>query len=175
MMTAIPDPHVLILLQKHNALRLLKDAYQKVLIPTSIIEEIPTNALDEALTEGWMEFFDPEMNYLMQVDKIESKSGIRLSVHEEACLALALQHKAQPVLTNDREVDTVAGILEITTAGIPSVIIGASRSGTIPKREGLELFHNIYGRMLPGLGIERLFENCPKWQESDTKTQQHPL
>jgi len=168
-MTAIPDPYVLILLQKHNALKLLKGAYGKILTPLSIIEEIPSNTLDEALTEGWFELQDAETDYLMQVDKIESKSGIRLSVHEEACLALALQHRARPIVTNDREVEIVAKILGISTEGIPSAIISASRSGMISKEDGLKLFLKIYQTILPGLGTAELFRNSPRWQDLNTK------
>ncbi len=162
-MTATTDPTILIPLLKHNALHLLKGAYNEVILPTSIIQEIPSNSLDNALTDGWLTLIDADTDSFMRVDRIESRSGIRLSPHEESCVALALQYDAEPVVTNDREVDTLARLLEISTEGIPSVIIKASRSCMISKEDGLKLFRKIYRGSLPGLGIEELFRKSSKW------------
>jgi predicted nucleic acid-binding protein len=162
-MTATTDPSILITLLKHKALHLLKGAYNKVIVPTSIIEEIPSSSLDKALTDGWLSLLDVDTDYFMRVDRIESRSGIRLSPHEESCVALALQYDAEPIVTNDREVDSLAKLLKISTDGIPSVIIQASRSGIISKEDGLKLFREIYRESLPGFGIEEQFRKSPRW------------
>ncbi len=165
-MTAAPDPSVMILLVKHESLGLLKDAYVSVVMPTSIIEVIPSNSLDEAITGGWLELQDPDTDYVMRVDGIQARSGIKLSVHEEACIALALQRGAHPVITVDREVQEAARLLGVSAEGIPSLIIAASRSGAISKEDGMRLLHKIYEGLLPGLGIEMILQNSPEWRSS---------
>jgi len=165
-MTATPDPSVVILLVKHQSLRLLKDAYGSVVLPTSIIEVIPSNTLDEAIAEGWLQLHDPETDYVMKVDEIQAKSGIKLSVHDEACIALVLQLGAQPVLTIDREVQEAARLLGVSVEGLPSLILAASKSGAISKEDGMRLFHEIYEGLLPGLGIEMILQNSPEWRSS---------
>lgn len=166
-MIVTPDPGVMILLVKHSALGLLKAAYGKVVVPTSIIETIPSTALDEAIAEGWLELHDPDIDHVMKVDKIQAKSGIKLSVHEEACIALALQLGANAISTIDREVQEAARLLGVSVEGIPSLIMAASRSGAISKEDGIRLFHKIYEALLPGLGIEMLLQNSPEWHSSN--------
>jgi predicted nucleic acid-binding protein len=102
----------------------------------------------------------------MRVDGIQARSGIKLSVHEEACIALALQRGAHQVITVDREVQKAARLLGVSAEGIPSLIIAASRSGTISKEDGMRLFHKIYEGLLPGLGMEMILQNSPEWRSS---------
>jgi predicted nucleic acid-binding protein len=156
-MTATSDLATLIILLKHKAIRLLSGAYSEILVPMSIIEEVPTTSLDDALSEGWIQLMEADTNYLMRVDETEARSGIKLSVDEEGCIALSLQYEAHPVVTSDRQVETVAELLGITTEGIPSAIIGASRSGMISEKESLKIFHEIYEDLLPGFGVEGIF------------------
>jgi len=148
--TAVPD--IQILLPKHKVLWLLKAAYGNILVPTSVIQEVQSNTMDQAISEGWLELLDPDTDYVMRVDEIESRSGIGLSTGEEDCIALALQHEAHPIVTNDREVGAVAKLLGIRTEGIPSVILRASNSGAISKEDGLRLFHEVYRSICPSLG-----------------------
>jgi predicted nucleic acid-binding protein len=157
----------MILLAKHDALHLLESAYIKVAVPTSIIEVIDSTALDKGISEGWLELFDPDIDHVMRVDEIESRSGLKLSVYEEACIALALQLRADAILTLDREVQAAAKLLGIRVDGIPSLLLAASRSGSISKEEGMRLFHKICNEIVPGLGVEVSFQNSPRWQTLD--------
>ena len=170
-MTAAPDPSAMILLVKHDSLGLLKAAYSSAVVPTSIIEVIPSNSLDEAITGDWLELQDPDTNYVMRVDGIQARSGIKLSVHEEACIALAIQRGAHPVITVDREVQQAARLLGVSAEGIPSLIIAASRLGAISKEEGIRLFHKIYAELLPGLGIEMILRNSHAFDRNPPRTQ----
>ncbi|MEM2942538.1 MAG: hypothetical protein QXT81_03855, partial [Candidatus Bathyarchaeia archaeon] len=117
-MTVIPDPISMVLLARHDALELLAGAYAKVAVPTSIIEVIESTALDKGISEGWLELLDPDIDHVMRVDEIQSRSGVKLSVHEEACIALALQLRADAVLTIDREVQLAAKLLGLRVDGI---------------------------------------------------------
>lgn len=147
-MIAIPDMQIMILLLKQNNLQLLKLAYDKIIIPTSYISEITGEKLDTALSDGWLEIFDPDFEHLMHIDQIESKTGIKLSVSEEECVALALKNKAI-VLTEDRENNTVAKHLNLEVEGISQMIIRAHKSNKISKEEGIRLLREIHNSIAP--------------------------
>jgi predicted nucleic acid-binding protein len=147
-MIAIPDMQIMILLLKQNQLQLLRLTYDKIIIPTSYISEISGAKFDTPLSEGWLEIFDPDFEHLMHVDQAESKTGIKLSVSEESCLALALQNKAI-VLTEDRENHTVAKLLYLEIEGISQIIIRACKSNKISKETSIKLLREIHNSIAP--------------------------
>ena len=84
----------------------------------------------------------------MHIDRIESKTGIKLSVSEEECVALALKNKAI-VLTEDRENNTVAKHLNLEVEGISQMIIRAHKANKISKEEGIRLLREIHNSIAP--------------------------
>jgi len=147
-MIAIPDMQVAILLLKHNKFGLLNFSYEKIMIPTAYIAEITGGNFDTPISEGWLEIFDPDLEHLMHTDRIESKTGIKLSICEESCVALAIQNKAI-VLTEDREINTVAKLLELKVEGLSQIIIRAHKSNKISKEDGVRFLREIYGSVSP--------------------------
>ncbi len=149
-MIAIPDMQVAILLLKHNKFGLLNFSYEKIMIPTAYIAEITGGNFDTPISEGWLEIFDPDLEHLMHTDRIESKTGIKLSICEESCVALAIQNKAI-VLTEDREINTVAKLLELKVEGLSQIIIRAYKSNKISKEDGVRFLREIYGSVSPSV------------------------
>lgn len=147
-MIAIPDMQIAILLLKHNKFGLLNDSYEKIIIPTAYITEITGGNFDAPISEGWLEIYDPDLENMMHIDQIESKTGIKLSVCEESCVALAIQNKAI-VLTEDKEINTVAKYLELKVEGISQIIIRAYKSNKISKEDSIRFLREIYGSVSP--------------------------
>ncbi|WP_455278477.1 hypothetical protein [[Eubacterium] cellulosolvens] len=143
-MIASPDMQVTILLLNHNKFGLLKDSYEKIIIPTVYIAEITGGNFDAPLAEGWLEIYDPDLEDMMNIDRIESKTGIKLSVCEESCIALAIKNKAI-VITEDREISTVAKFLELKVESIFQIIVRAYKSKRISKEDSIRFLREIYG------------------------------
>lgn len=147
-MIAIPDLQIAILLLKLNKFGLLNDSYEKIVIPTVYISEITGGNFDTPISEGWLEIYDPDLENMMQIDRIESKTGIKLSVCEESSVALAIQNKAI-VLTEDREIKTVAKYLELEVEGISQIVLRAYKSSRISKEDSIKVLREIYGSVSP--------------------------
>ena len=118
--------------------------YHKAIIES--IEKVDGlgSQMDEALAEGWIMFEDANTDKIMEVDKKESETGIRLSMDEEEAIALALQIDAKTFLTNDREVARIASFLRIPTSGIPPMLLWAVRNRKLSKKK----FHEFYKKAI---------------------------
>jgi predicted nucleic acid-binding protein len=145
---AIPDMQMSILLLNFNKFELLNDSYKKIVIPTVYITETTGAKFDTPISEGWLEIYDPDVENMMQIDRIESKTGIKLSVCEESCVALAIQNKAI-VLTEDREIKNVAKFLKLEVEGISEIIIRAYKSKKISREDSVRFLREIYGKISP--------------------------
>jgi predicted nucleic acid-binding protein len=147
-MIASPDMQLMILLLKHNRFALLKESYEKIIIPTAYIAEITGGNFDAPLAEGWLEIYDPDFENMMNVDRIESKTGIKLSVCEESCIALANKNKSI-VLTEDREISTIARFLNLEVEDISHIIIRAYKSKRISKEDCIRFLREVYSEVSP--------------------------
>lgn len=133
---------------KLDKFEFLKNSYEKIVIPTAYITEITGGNFDKPLSEGWLEIYDPDIDDMMQIDRIEAKTGIKLSVCEESCVALAIRNKAI-VLTEDREVKTVAKFLDLEYEGISQIITRAYNSKKISKEDSVRFLREFYGNVSP--------------------------
>jgi predicted nucleic acid-binding protein len=143
------DSFSLILVSKLNLFNLLKEKYSESSIPMSVynkaiiesIEQVDNlgSNMDDALAEGCIMFEDPNTDSIMKVDRKESETGIKLSMDEEEAVALALQMNVEVLLTNDQEVAKMADLLGISTIGIPTILLWASKNRKVTKPEILDL------------------------------------
>jgi predicted nucleic acid-binding protein len=145
---AIPDMQIAILLLKLNKFEMLNDSYEKMVIPTAYITEITGANFDTPISKGWLDIYDPDLENMMQIDRTESKTGVKLSVCEESCVALAIKNKAI-VLTEDREIMTVAKFLDLEIEGISQIILRAYKSKKIPKEDSIRFLREIYSNISP--------------------------
>jgi predicted nucleic acid-binding protein len=145
---AIPDMQIAILLLKLNKFEMLNDSYEKIVIPTAYITEITGANFDTPISKGWLDIYDPDLENMMQIDRTESKTGVKLSVCEESCVALAIKNKAI-VLTEDREIMTVAKFLDLEIEGISQIILRAYKSKKISKEDSIRFLREIYGSISP--------------------------
>ena len=128
---------------------MLKEKYAESKIPMSVynkaiiesIEQVDNlgSNMDDALEDGSIMFEDPNTDSIMEVDRKESETGIKLSMDEEEAVALALQLNAEVLFTNDQEVARMADLLGISTIGIPAILLWAFKNGKITKPEILDL------------------------------------
>jgi len=112
-LAAASDAGPLIWLAKCDILHLLEKLYSETTIPEAAYDEAVIRGLEKgyedaqatkkAIEEGWIRVCKSKKQFTDKVEDIEDKLGIELGEGEREAIALALEKKISPFLTNDED------------------------------------------------------------------------
>jgi len=141
----VADSTVLIFLGKLRRLDWLRAAYEPVLIPTSVYEEVVVNGKDlgardavlveNAIDDGWIEVH--EIDPRAAIQKYDLEAG------ETEVLSLALAREHDEVLVDEESVRDVARLHGLRPRGTLYFLFRAVRDGEITFDEFLELLETL--------------------------------
>jgi predicted nucleic acid-binding protein len=146
----VSDSTPLIFLAKIGRLSLLKDVFEKVIIPEAVFDEAVTQGkallvsdasiIDEAvgtwiIKEHVKPEADKEFRFL--------DTNLRLGSGEREALKLCKQLNAEYFIVDDKEARRVSRILNIKPLGTCGVIVQACRRGSITNEEALQILDEL--------------------------------
>lgn len=156
-MNVVSNTSPLIFLAKIERLALLPALYDRVLIPSAVIEELYA----KAVSERWL--IDKYIQKKpFSIHKVEPSYLQRVKIHkldkgEHAAIALALQENSNLVLLDDKHGRTVATRLHLSVTGTIGILLEAKLQGLISdivpevkqlKAAGMWLSPKFYQRIL---------------------------
>jgi len=113
-------------------LDLLRDQFQKILIPEAVEHELKAlsnprakAAIEAALKEGWLEVRAVESVPLTRLLKVNLHEG------ESEAIALAVEINASWILLDEREARAAAQQMNLNVTGILGVLLRAKKAGDI--------------------------------------------
>jgi uncharacterized protein len=164
-MIVISDTAPIIFFGKINKLRLLKDLYSVIYLPTEVWEEliypisqnlasIPEDIRLEldAKAEGWLIVKNPETE---ESKELALKLSLDLGLGESYAIALSKELNADLLLINDRKAREIATELGISTKWITEVLIDAVSKKLISSYDDFK--HVLNAMIENGLWIEKDF------------------
>ena len=113
-------------------LDLLRDQFQKILIPEAVDRELKAlsnprarAAVESALAEGWLE--------VRTVRPLPLTKLLSLNLHEgeSEAIALAIEVNASRLLLDEREARAAAQVLNLKITGVLGVLLRAKQQGDI--------------------------------------------
>lgn len=137
------DASPLIYLSKIGRLD-VRGQYDEVLVPPEVVEEI-----ERGLTSGHMEAL--EVRQLVERGRLKVRKAGRprtewnLDRGEAAVLALALQSKADEVVTDDRAAIGIAKYLGLRAVSVPFLLLRERRSGRVSQEAYEEALRRLLG------------------------------
>lgn len=156
-MNVVSNTSPLIFLAKIGRLALLPALYDRVLIPSVVVEELYIKkvserwVIDKYIQQEPFSIHEVENSYLQRVVMHNLGKG------EHAAIALALQENPNLVLLDDKKGRTVATNVHLSVTGTIGVLVEAKLQGFIPdivpeveklKAAGMWLSPQFYKRIL---------------------------
>lgn len=160
-MIVVSDASPLISLAVTGHLELLKDLYQKVLIPDAVYHEITGSDAElpgvaAVQTLEWISVQPVENEMVVRALQGEMDDG------EAAAIALAVERQADVVLIDERRARAVATRLGLNVVGVLGVLVEAKHKALIPQlkpilddlitRAGFWVSAQLYERVLQAVG-----------------------
>lgn len=127
-MNIVLNASPLIYLGKKRRINLLKQVFEKILIPPEVEEEIMKLSespeavqLRDAIQEGWIVVERPSKNKVRQIAKLFTE----IDLGEASVIALAIEHQRESVLIDDAEARIAAEYFKLNVYGTLYVILEA--------------------------------------------------
>lgn len=141
----VADSTVLIFLGKVRRLDWLRAAYESILVPTAVYEEVVVSGkeqgardavlVENAIDDGWIEIHEIEPNQTIQ--RYDLETG------ETEVLSLALAREHDEVLVDEESVRDVARLHDLRPRGTLYFLFMAVREGEITFDKFLELLETL--------------------------------
>ena len=129
----VADASPLIALARAGLLRLLRDLYGQVLVPSAVHEELEIarrrpgyESLEEALAEGWL------APVAVQAVEGQERLGRLVGRGEREAILLATRHACRFLLIDERSGRAAAEKQGIPVVGTGGVLLAAKQQGLIP-------------------------------------------
>lgn len=127
-MNIVLNASPLIYLGKKRRISLLKQVFEKILVPPEVKEEIMKLSespeavqLRDAIQEGWIVVEPPSKNKVRQIAKLFPE----IDLGEASVIALAIEQQRESVLIDDAEARIAAEYFELKVCGTLYVILEA--------------------------------------------------
>ncbi len=130
-MIVVSDASPIIALSAVGKLSLLRQLYERVLIPESVAREIFAGesgqpGIEELRSADWIAVQSLENSFLARAFEGELDKG------EAEAIALAAEIRADLLLADERRARKVAGRLGIHVVGVLGVLVEAKQNGLLP-------------------------------------------
>lgn len=145
---AISNSSTLIHLSSIGKLKLLREFYGKITIPSAVWKEVFEEGKDrigatevkKARQEGWIDVVSPTNEPLLQLLKRDLDDG------EAEVIALAIEQKADIIFLDESDARRIAEIYGLPKTGVIGLLIKAKKEGKIKSlRKELEILRNKAG------------------------------
>lgn len=144
-MAIVADSSPLIGMVRIARLGLLRELYQRVLIPETVHQEVVIEGkrlrkagvpeIERALRAGWIRVVPLAQSQLNRVETYRASGGIGRGEAEAITLAVS---KKLPVIIDDRHARELADVLGVDFMGTAAVLLEAHLKGFLSKKEFAE-------------------------------------